>query len=474
VLLAGVLLFLAPLGFVLGSALVENAFAGRTELRMAQCGDAVALAGAEPRALQAAVETHCKPFDLLVRSVTSDGLRVVSDELVGAGTIDRLGDVLYGDERIAYLAELDRTGSLDERPEVRSAALLGRSSACELVSEANLRVCALAIRTGPSAALVHVVGSSRTARVARYGARRELIGMAVFGALLATVLVIWLRRVVTGPVHDLARDVDALRGRGAPRGTSRTGPSSVASPGSLERLDAERPRELAEVARAFNRLQAALTRADAQNEAFLADLAHEMKNPVAAISAAAEALEVGDDPERRARLTKAIAASASRLDRLVRQFLELARAEAGLADDEREHVDLAELVRGIASTIDDPKLRLRIEEGVFPIEGVSGKLESSIRNLVDNALSFSRAEVELAVRGEPDHTVITVSDDGPGIALEDLPRVFTRFFSGRTDGRGTGLGLAIVRAIAEAHGGTVDVASAGDGTRFSLRLPRLR
>ena len=106
------------------------------------------------------------------------------------------------------------------------------------------------------------------------------------------------------------------------------------------------------------------------------------------------------------------------------------------------------------------------------VQGVASRLESVLRNLLDNALSYARTRVCIEVNRVVGEAEIVVSDDGPGIPPEDMPRVFDRFFTTRGDRRGTGLGLALARAVAEAHGGTIQAQSPpGGGARFVVRLP---
>ena len=450
VLVAGALLFVAPLAFVAAAAGLERVWARVAELRVETCADAVSEAWRAERALDADV-ARCARDHLRVRLIEGEPPvpRELVDALVSESSGELVGDLLYGPERRAALASWPE--------DVPASAAL----ACEDVPAASVRVCstARALERGAERAVVHVTGSSRSAAPSRHAWRRELVGMTVFGALIALVGVLWLRRRVTFAVRALARDLESLA---AARDA---------------RLDEARPRELAEVASAFNRLRERLARADAQNEAFLADLAHEMKSPVAAIAAAAEALEApgSDDPARRARLAQSIAASAARLDRAVVRFLELARAEAGLAGDEREPLDVAELARGVLSTThvpDDRRLALDAEPAPLVVDAVPPRLEAALRNLIDNALSFARSEVRVSARREGEHAILAVTDDGPGIPAAELPRVFERFYSGRADGRGTGLGLAIVRATATAHGGEARARSEVErGTTLELRLP---
>ena len=109
------------------------------------------------------------------------------------------------------------------------------------------------------------------------------------------------------------------------------------------------------------------------------------------------------------------------------------------------------------------------------MNGVPARLESLIRNLVDNAMSFGDEARVRVTREDAEFgpaAILEVSDSGPGIPASDVPRVFDRFFSARKQGRGTGLGLALVKAIAEAHGGSVTARSEGATFRVLLPLPR--
>jgi two-component system sensor histidine kinase ChvG len=283
-------------------------------------------------------------------------------------------------------------------------------------------------------------------------------------------------------------------------------------------LDASRQDELGELARSVNRLLDQLEAHRRQNEAFVADLAHEFKSPVAAIRAAAEALDrslnevdpasrtlgpsearVSEraeaqpstvrvrldgevDPARLERIARIVRDSGHRMDVLLSQFLELARAESGMIDVERGPVDVAALARGIASSIaQDPRhasLSFEVDAADELITiGVASGIESALRNLIDNAASFARARVRVSVRRDGSRVVVHVDDDGPGVAAEDRPRVFDRFFTRPRPNAepgsrsGTGLGLALVRAVAVAHAGSVDVGEApSGGARFTLEL----
>jgi signal transduction histidine kinase len=253
--------------------------------------------------------------------------------------------------------------------------------------------------------------------------------------------------------------------------------AATAAPGADVDVGGRRD-EFGDLTSAFNLLLGALDERRKANEAFVADLAHEFKNPVAAIRAAADALGPGAvDETRAARLQTALKDSSRRLDSLLTQFLELARAEAGMPREPRSVVELAPLIEGVVAgfTADErfKQLRFSVERSDARVVGVPERLEAALRNLVDNAASFARSEVKVAFALDARTVAIQVQDDGPGIPAEDLPKVFDRFFTSRRHQRGTGLGLALVRAVVEAHGGAVVARSIpGQGATFEIRLPR--
>jgi len=246
-------------------------------------------------------------------------------------------------------------------------------------------------------------------------------------------------------------------------------------------LQLPRSDEFGELTAAFNRLLAELRTRAQEKEAFVADLAHEFKNPVAAIRAASEALEDGPPDEARlARLSRIVGDSSRRLDELVTQFLELARAEAGMRADAREAVDVGALgrrcVEAIASDERYAALRFSCEvaEPSPVVDGVASGLQTVVVNLLENAASFASSAVTLIIEAG-DSVTVMVRDDGPGIAEADRDRIFERFYTRRASGKGTGLGLAMVRAIVEAHDGRVRVDAPEDGgTAIAAVLPARR
>lgn len=219
---------------------------------------------------------------------------------------------------------------------------------------------------------------------------------------------------------------------------------------------------------------------------FVANASHELRTPLASIIGYMETLvEAGEsiDLRRAARFHATVLREARRLESLVTDLMSLSRVEAERHDRPRERVELGLLVeqaaRDGAGHERHDRLRLGKRDGQLVVRGDHNQLEQLVRNLVDNACKYGApgtpVEVNLA-RGEGGMAVLTVRDQGEGIAPEHIPHLTRRFY--RTDpGRsraagGTGLGLAIVKHIVERHRGRLDITSRqGEGTVVTVRLP---
>jgi len=221
-------------------------------------------------------------------------------------------------------------------------------------------------------------------------------------------------------------------------------------------------------------------------ESFAADVAHEIKNPLASLRSAVESLQRVEDPALRAQLTAIAAHDVRRIDRLVTEIAEASRIDAELSRATFEAIDLAALVANVVRARDDRGLNRQTTIDVERrgrsalVMGVPLRLERVIDNLLDNAVSFSPpgGRIEVCIEHLEDRVRVTVVDEGPGIAPEVREKVFARFHSHRPEeesfGQHSGLGLAIARTIAEAHDGTLHVADRADGRQgacLMLELP---
>jgi signal transduction histidine kinase len=224
-------------------------------------------------------------------------------------------------------------------------------------------------------------------------------------------------------------------------------------------------------------------RLDAVRRDFVANASHELKTPAASIQAAAETLlhVWQEDPAAVPRFAEQLEREAVRLSRIVADLLDLSRLESG--SELQENVRLDALVREETSRFEDAAieagLTMDIDVTVVPpVRGSGRDLSLLVRNLLDNAVRYTKADgtIIASVTADNGSVVLRVSDTGSGIPSKDLTRVFERFYRvdrarSRETG-GTGLGLAIVRHVAENHGGTVTVTSElGRGSTFEVRLP---
>jgi signal transduction histidine kinase len=401
-----------------------------------------------------------------LRVLSADG-RLLEDHDFDSGRdlSERAGVVLRPNGHPNIVAD-ELRGNLAAREEVRQAFTGGDAEGCEDSAETGTVVCyaARAIHKAGSVRVVHVQDSAERPLPLLYALRFQLGRLTLVILPFALLLAFWVGRRLVGPLEALRDQVLSKVREQRPRAD----------------LQAPASNETAQLAQAFNTLLERLDERRDANEKFVADLVHEFKNPVATIRACGESLASSDvTPERAQRLARLLHESSTRLDALVSQFLELARAEAGMREEAWETIDVAALTRArvARATEDERWAQLRFElqaTGPARVRGVAERLETVLDNLLANAASFARegGSIQVVVVAEATHVELRVTDDGPGIVAEDTPRIFERFYTSRRHDKGTGLGLALVRAIVEAHGGSVAVVSVvGQGATFSARLP---
>jgi two-component system phosphate regulon sensor histidine kinase PhoR len=228
-----------------------------------------------------------------------------------------------------------------------------------------------------------------------------------------------------------------------------------------------------------------LRRVDQIRRDFVANVSHELRTPLTAIRGYVEALAEDDArPEERGRFLEIIGRHTQRMERLVKDLLRLARLDAGqetlevIPCDTRNLTDT--VIADVAQAAEErgQRVDVLIAPGADTVRADPAKLHDALRNLVANAITYSPERSRIGIEVTPDSggTLITVSDEGPGIPEEDLTRVFERFYrvdkSRARDPGGTGLGLAIVKHLVELHGGSVRVENRpAGGARFMITLP---
>ncbi len=290
--------------------------------------------------------------------------------------------------------------------------------------------------------------------------RRFLFLIAAVGVAVAAGLGLGVSRAALAPVRRLTR---------ATENVTETGDLS-------ERIDAGGHDELSRLAGSFNTMLGALEESTRAQRQLVADASHELRTPLTSLRTNIEVLasDRALPADERERLLADVVEQLGEMTTLVAELIELARGEQQTAEWEDVRLDLlaADAVERAGRNRAGVTFTTHLEESV--VHGVPATIERAVANLLDNASKWSPpgGQVDVAVRdGE-----VTIRDHGPGIADEDLPYVFDRFYraSSARGLPGSGLGLAIVRQVAEAHGGEVTAEHAeGGGTRIRLRLDGL-
>jgi two-component system, OmpR family, sensor histidine kinase BaeS len=292
---------------------------------------------------------------------------------------------------------------------------------------------------------------------------RAIAGAAGLAALLALVTGLTVARRITRPVEQI---IGVTRAMGRGERTARVGPIAG-------------PAELRELATAFDQLADTLDRQEQLRRDLVADVAHELRTPVAVLQAGHEALLDGvtePTPDQLASLRDEVL----RLARMVSELQVLAAADAAALHLSRRRCDLADLAATAADSL----------AGRFEVAGITLErrlaaagiladprwLHQVITNLLTNALKFTPAGGRVTIEAGPAGTaaVLQVTDTGPGIPADEVPRIFDRFWRGRQASQtsGSGIGLAIAAELTRAHGGRLAASSQpGEGTRMTLTLP---
>jgi two-component system sensor histidine kinase BaeS len=316
---------------------------------------------------------------------------------------------------------------------------------------------------GPPAAFGHQQALGAPAGAGRGVAWSWILLAAVTAAAVAVAASWFVTRRLTRPLVRLAV---AARSLAAGNRSARTG---VSAPG-----------ELGQLAVAFDHMATDLTRAEQTRRQLAADVAHELRTPLAGLQAGLEELRDGlaqPDPARLSSLHD----QALRLGRVVDDLAELSAAESVAHSLHLADIDLAAVVHD-ALTAHQSRIRAAgldlhtdLQDGLI-VRADPDRLHQALGNLLANAARYCRPGDTVTVRAyEKDgQAVVEVADTGPGIPASDLPHVFDRLWRGHASRGvgGTGIGLAVVRELITAHGGTLTASSEpGHGATFTIRLP---
>jgi two-component system sensor histidine kinase ChvG len=336
------------------------------------------------------------------------------------------------------LSQIELRSAEDGTPVINAAAPVGINGATLMT-------------TRNSVDITHAVREART----------SLLIIIALALIVSIVLSLYLANTIIEPLRRLGRAAVLVR-----TGRER----EVEVPRMQKRED-----EIGVLARAVSDMTAALRHRIDAVESFAADVAHEIKNPLASLRSATESLPKVKDEVLFSQLVDVAAHDVRRIDRLVSEISEASRIDAEISRTAFEHVDFARLIENILQAREDRgenagrTITLERGPGNLAVMGVGLRLERIIENLLDNAVSFSAddAEVSITLANRDGRVIAMVCDEGPGIPEGEREKVFRRFHSDRPEAEGfgnhSGLGLAIARTIAEAHDGFLRVEARPDG-----------
>ncbi len=313
--------------------------------------------------------------------------------------------------------------------------------------------------------------------------REQVLQMFVIAILVSIGLSLVLASTIANPLSDLAAAAEI----GRDKNSQNINPSRVRIPDLTGRPD-----EIGRLSTAMRGMVSALyDRIDA-NEQFAADVAHELKNPLASLRSAVGTLHLAKRDDQREKLLHVIEHDVRRLDRLVSDISNASRLDSELVKEDEEDFDLLKLLRNLTDYLGEEAGKKGVDfitdlppEPIF-IRGLEPRLAQVFVNLITNAQSFCDEgdAIRVWVRQRENRVLVVIEDTGPGIPEQALTKIFNRFYSERPEsqfGNNSGLGLAISKQIVDAHGGVIwaenirptnaDVTSDPLGARFVVGLP---
>ena len=272
--------------------------------------------------------------------------------------------------------------------------------------------------------------------------------------------------------------VFGFRRIGSPVGDIVHAAQRVADGDYSTRVGAHGPRFVRSVGNAFNTMTARLEAQDKQRRDLMADIAHELRTPLTVIQGRLEGLLDGVYPRDDARLAEVLEETRM-LARLIEDLRTLANADSGVLSLQKEPTDLPMLIRDVVTSLSsdaasrDVAVRVDAATDLPLVTFDPLRIREVLVNLLSNALRYTPVGgmISITATVSDEGTTVSVADNGPGIPADDLPKIFERFYKGRTS-RGSGLGLTIARNLVTAHGGTIRADSEpGRGTRVTFTLP---
>jgi two-component system sensor histidine kinase ChvG len=339
------------------------------------------------------------------------------------------------------------------------------------------------LQNGIAVGVVAVVSASGEIDALVRADRERVLQMFVIATLVSIGLSLVLASTISNPLADLAEAAELGRDRNARK----------MNPGRIRIPDlTARPDEIGRLSGAMRGMVSALYNRIEGNEQFAADVAHEIKNPLASLRSAVGTLRLIKREDQREKLLDVIEHDVRRLDRLVSDISNASRLDSELVKEEEEDFDLMHMLENLNQYLGGDAKTKGIEyitdmpDEPIMIQGLEARLAQVFVNLITNAISFCEHgdAIRVWARKRENRVLVVVEDTGPGIPDQALVKIFKRFYSQRPDehfGNNSGLGLAISKQIVEAHGGVIwaenirpteaDITSDPLGARFVVGLP---
>jgi signal transduction histidine kinase len=295
--------------------------------------------------------------------------------------------------------------------------------------------------------------------------------LSVGAFLVAVIGAVFLTRAITKPIGALIRGTDAI------------------AAGKFTRIEVNTHDEMAMLANAVNEMSARLESIDKMKTEMLHHISHELRTPLQAMTSALNLMtdqRYGTLNSEQVRLTTFLRDGINKITAFSHQFLDISKIESGAMKYNFVHVDLIPLLMPV---VEEAKLiamrkNITLTMNTAPIMKVKAdteKIPQVFSNLLSNAIKYTPENGHISINVLPSKfgVRVSVTDSGVGIAAEDLPNVFTKFYQAKNvnkaSSRGTGVGLALVKALVEAHGGRVYAESTvGEGTTFTVELPAVK
>lgn len=403
------------------------------------------------------------------KTILTDGLSWLWEAVASPFRSD--DEILSTEERLKPViaaALVDGAQIIEERDDV-GATLLAVATPIE---QGGVAVGAVAIASA----------SGEIDRLVR-GERERVLQMFIIATLVSIGLSLVLASTIANPLSDLAAAAELGRDKDARK----------MNPGRIRIPDlTARPDEIGRLSGALRGMISALYNRIDGNEQFAADVAHEIKNPLASLRSAVGTLRMIKREDQRDKLLDVIEHDVRRMDRLVSDISNASRLDSELVKEEEEPFNLMKMLGNLGEYLGGEAKSNGIDfivdlpQDPIVVQGLEARLAQVFVNLITNAISFCEDgdAIRVWARKRENRVLIVVEDTGPGIPDQALAKVFKRFYSQRPDehfGNNSGLGLAISKQIVEAHGGVIwaenirpteaDITSDPLGARFVVGLP---